>query len=126
MNAAAESSSRVAAAAWDWRGAPARAASRESARIRRVVFGITFALVVAGLFAWRGYRVPASLVVTAFASFVGAVTAVVVLAPVFFLVVTPLGLWKRRASDPLKRTFDRAAPTYWSPHDRPANHRRQF
>ena len=38
----------------------------------------------------------------------------VVLAAVFYVVMTPIGiLMKMLGHDPMQRSFDRAAPTYW-------------
>ena len=40
------------------------------------------------------------------------------LALVYFLVITPIGLvFRLRGRDPLQRSFDRAAPTYWEPYN---------
>src|SRR4051812_7839395 len=39
-----------------------------------------------------------------------------ILALIFFLVATPIALIMRAAGrDPMKRSFDRAAPSYWTP-----------
>jgi Saxitoxin biosynthesis operon protein SxtJ len=49
---------------------------------------------------------------------VGFVVSYVVLALVFFLVLTPIGLVMRLfGHDPLTRKFDPAAKTYWIPRD---------
>jgi hypothetical protein len=51
----------------------------------------------------------------------------VVLAIVYFLVFTPVGLVRRLLGyDRLGRRIDRSAVTYWSPHRSPADHRRYF
>jgi hypothetical protein len=52
---------------------------------------------------------------------VGTALSWLLLAPVFFLFVLPFGLLTRRgAKDPLKRAFERDAPSYWKKreHDR--------
>jgi Saxitoxin biosynthesis operon protein SxtJ len=109
-------------------------------------FGIgllAFAGLVGGLTYWRTGRtgVPAAIlgagaVVTAvyyavpplrrwvylvwmYAAFpIGWVVSHVVLAAVYYLVVTPIGVTMRLLGrDPLDRRFDRSATTYWVPHD---------
>jgi saxitoxin biosynthesis operon SxtJ-like protein len=61
---------------------------------------------------------------------IGWVVSHVALALVYYIVITPIGLGLRLAGrDPLKRGFDRDAPTYWEPHnpDRgPERYLRQF
>lgn len=53
-----------------------------------------------------------------------------VLAMIYYLVVTPLGIFLRlRGIDPLERELDRSADTYWKPHkpaQRPNRYLRQF
>lgn len=50
---------------------------------------------------------------------VGSALAWLLLAPVFFLFLTPFRwLFRRGAKDTLARGFDRAAPSYWSAHGR--------
>lgn len=50
---------------------------------------------------------------------VGFVVSYVVLALVYFLVLTPIGLVMRLfGHDPLARKFDPAAKSYWSPRER--------
>lgn len=47
---------------------------------------------------------------------VGWVLGHVILCAVFFLVVTPVGLWMRVAGrDPLQRQFDASSTSYWEP-----------
>jgi hypothetical protein len=47
---------------------------------------------------------------------IGWVVSNLVLAMLFFLVVTPIGLLLRQVRrDPLARTFDRARDSYWEP-----------
>ena len=60
---------------------------------------------------------------------IGLCVSYVVLAAVYFLVVTPIGFLRRLASDPLARRFDRNAATYWthhSPRRRKSDYLRQF
>lgn len=45
---------------------------------------------------------------------IGWVVSHTILAVVFYLAVTPIGILRRTlGGDPLTRRFDRAAPTYW-------------
>jgi hypothetical protein len=49
---------------------------------------------------------------------VGWTVSHLMLAAVFFLVLTPIGLVARMFGyDPMKSTFDRSAKTYWVPHN---------
>jgi len=49
---------------------------------------------------------------------IGWLVSHLVLAAVFYLVVTPIGVVMRLLGrDPLQRRFDRSAHTYWVPHD---------
>jgi len=58
---------------------------------------------------------------------IGWVVSHVVLAAVYYLVVTPIGVTMRALGrDPLNRPFDRSAPTYWVPHDPGADVKRYF
>lgn len=50
-----------------------------------------------------------------------------ILALVYYLVVTPIGLMLRLAgNDPMQRRFDRGATTYWIPRDGPSEPSRYF
>jgi ABC-type uncharacterized transport system permease subunit len=58
---------------------------------------------------------------------IGFVVSHVILAAVFYLVVTPIGLLMRLVgNDPMRRRFDRAAATYWVEHDPHRNPARYF
>ena len=52
------------------------------------------------------------------------------MAVIYYLVVTPIGLLMRLLGrDPMLRTFDRSAASYWQPHDpadKPSRYFRQF
>jgi len=51
----------------------------------------------------------------------------VVVTFIFFVVVTPVGLLMRvLGHDPLERTFDQSASTYWVPHAPPGDVHRSF
>jgi hypothetical protein len=53
---------------------------------------------------------------------IGWVISHVVLAVLYFGVLTPIGLALRLfGRDPLARRWDRGAPTYWTPHREPAD-----
>jgi uncharacterized membrane protein (DUF2068 family) len=61
----------------------------------------------------------------------GLVVTGVLMVVLFYLVVTPIGLLMRlRGMDPLKRSFDREASSYWIPRDAGTadkkNYERQF
>jgi ABC-type uncharacterized transport system permease subunit len=45
---------------------------------------------------------------------IGVVVSYLVLAVVYFLILTPIGLVRRMFGDPLQRRFDRQATTYWT------------
>lgn len=65
---------------------------------------------------------PLNLVWFRFGLWLGAVVAPIVMALVFFLVVTPTG-WLVRAlgKDPLRLKLDRQAPSYWIERDEENN-----
>lgn len=54
---------------------------------------------------------------------IGWVVSHAIMAIIYFLVITPIGLIVRLFDDPMKRRFDRAAATYWIEH-RSADSRR--
>lgn len=58
---------------------------------------------------------------------IGFVLSHVVLAIVFYLVITPIGLIMRAAGrDPMSRPLDRAARSYWVRREPPADLKRYF
>jgi ABC-type uncharacterized transport system permease subunit len=58
---------------------------------------------------------------------IGWVVSHVVLAAVYYLIVTPIGLAMRALGrDPLNRRFDRSATTYWIPHNPGEDVKRYF
>jgi hypothetical protein len=90
---------------------------------------------VAGAVPLAGLVVPGFLrgvyVAMAYAAFpVGWVVSIVVLAIVYFAVITPVGVLMRLLGrDPMTRRFDARAETYWVPHrtrDEPESYFRQF
>jgi len=49
---------------------------------------------------------------------IGFVVSYVILAVVYYLVLTPIGLVSRLTGyDPMQRRFDRSAKTYWTPRE---------
>jgi hypothetical protein len=65
---------------------------------------------------------------TSYATFpVGLVVSFVILAVVYYLVLTPIGLVLRLTGyDPLHRRFDRRATTYWTPREQEETLERYF
>ncbi|MEE8450820.1 MAG: SxtJ family membrane protein [Thermoguttaceae bacterium] len=63
-----------------------------------------------------------------YASFpIGFVVSHVILAIVYYLVMTPIGLLMRMfGHDPMQRRFDRDAETYWIPRKQPDRMERYF
>lgn len=89
------------------------------------------AVAVRGLGWWRPAWVkPVFLGLTLATWPIGWVVSHLVLAFVYYLVVTPVGLALRIAGkDPLRRAFDRRATTYWEPYNPdqgPDRYLRQF
>lgn len=103
-------------AAWAWLGNRVLAFEMEPATSR------TVATVFAGLAAWAALgaaAVPAILrplyvVLTAVGLPIGWVVSHVVLAVVYYLVITPIGLAMRLVGrDPMHRRFERERSSYW-------------
>ena len=58
---------------------------------------------------------------------IGWIISRLVMGAVFFLVITPVGLFVRRfGRDPLERAFDASAPSYWIERDGEAEISRYF
>ena len=58
---------------------------------------------------------------------VGWIVTHLLMAAVFFLLITPIGLAMRMVGyDPLQRKLDRSARSYWVPRDRTVNKQRWF
>ncbi len=132
---------RPEAAAAIWR-AP-EAPRPGPARRRAVVQGLLAAIAGAALFFWIGHQTLAIVAwsiggvsmlaglvspLGAFAAIekavgtlghlVGLVMSWLLLAPVFYLLITPFGLLARRGKrDAMQRRFDRSAETYWKKRD---------
>ena len=57
----------------------------------------------------------------------GKVTSPIILAALFLTMFVPIGLLLRLIRrDPLQRTLDKAAPSYWEDYAQPADNRRYF
>jgi hypothetical protein len=126
--------------------APGAAALRRSGVVRALV-----PLAMAGLFVWTAHPIAAGIAaalggltlllalvsptrgylalkraVDGLGRGIGTLLGFLLLAPVFYLFVTPLGLLTRRGrGDRIGRAFDRTMPSYWRPlPDKPAEQRR--
>jgi len=70
---------------------------------------------------------PIYLVLTVVTYPIGFVLSYVVMAAMYYAVITPVGLiFKIIGRDPMRRSFDPAAPTYWIRRRPPAGARRYF
>jgi hypothetical protein len=80
-------------------------------------WAIGTAIPLAGL-VWPG-TLRIVFLLTSYATFpIGFVVSYIVLAVVYYLVLTPTGFVLRlRGCDPLQRRFDRNAKTYWTPRE---------
>jgi hypothetical protein len=90
-----------------------------------VAVGITGAVLsIAGLIAPAIIR-PVYRTLTWVTFPIGWVASHVLLRAMYYGVVTPVGVLLRRFTDPLDRSFDRAADSYWMPHE-PSKAERYF
>ncbi|MFO0829111.1 MAG: SxtJ family membrane protein [Phycisphaerales bacterium] len=103
--------------AWWALGAATRSAGGDVATVHRWCFVLCCAIGVVGA---AGVAFVPSLSVRVYRAWMFAVLPIgwslshVLLAIVFYLVVTPIGIALRLAGrDPMERRFDRAAKTYW-------------
>ncbi len=128
------------ASAWPWRAAPAAVRTDRARRTRALLQAGIAALAATLLTAWRGHRVlglvlyaaSAVLVVCgwlaprAFAAIerggrrlglaAGALLTWLLLVPFFYLCFVPGRLVQRLARrDPMRRRWDPARPSYWTP-----------
>ena len=98
-------------------GSPIVAASISGSGVLLSVFGFFFPPLVRPIFvAWMCAAYP-----------IGWAVSHLLLAIVFFLVITPIG-WGLRVlrRDPLEREFDRSASTYWIPHKQARDSKQYF
>lgn len=71
-------------------------------------------------FAAPGILAPLNRLWLRFGQLLHRIVSPLVLGIMFFLVITPIGLLMRAlGKDPLRRRFDRGAPTYWIPREPP-------
>jgi hypothetical protein len=54
---------------------------------------------------------------------VGWALSYVILAALYYLIITPVGVLVRRFKDPMDRKFDHSVATYWLPRDQPLKER---
>jgi hypothetical protein len=131
-------SAEASAVVWRWREQD----ENEKARAAKLVRGATLRAVVAavagGVFYFVGRHLLAHVAwavggitlllalasprayaavdraVSAVSHGVGRALTWILLAPVFYLFITPYGLlFRRGARDPMKRRFERSLPSYW-------------
>lgn len=142
----------AAAAVWPWREAPAVAAAAARASRKRLMISGALGLAASFGVAWLGHptaawvvralagttlalgllgppavRARAEALVAGFGVVVGTVVAYLVLAPMFYLVITPVGVGRRLlGTDALRRRREPARESYWEPRTRPSSPRRPF
>ena len=86
---------------------------------RLVPLAVTVILFLIALFAPRVFSVPARAWL-ALGTLLNRTVSVVVLAIIYLVVMTPMGLIRRLSGkDALQRAFDRTAPTYWTDRSEP-------
>lgn len=83
-----------------------------------VIWGLGAALSICGLLSPGAIR-PIYLLVMRLTFPIGWVMSHVVLAVLYFVVITPLGVVLRLFHDPMLRRIDRSARSYWIPRDPP-------
>ena len=89
----------------------------EATRVATIVWGAGAALTLV-FAAVKAARRPIYLGWIYAAYPIGWTVSHLLLGAIYYLVVTPIGLALRLGGrDPLERTFDRSASTYWTPHD---------
>jgi hypothetical protein len=91
---------------------------RESPRF--TALGVTIILLMIGLFAPRIVSVPARAWL-ALATLLNRTVSAVVMAIIYLVVITPMGLYRRiSVKDTLQRRFDPTASTYWAEREEPS------
>jgi len=91
---------------------------RESPRF--TALGVTIVLLVIGLFAPRIVSVPARAWL-ALAALLNRAVSAAVLAIIYLVVITPMGLYRRiSGKNTLQRGFDATASTYWTDREEPS------
>ena len=99
----------------------------EAQTAAKVIGGMAVGVPLAGL-VFRPILRWAWIVLTYAAFPIGWVISHVILAFVYYLVLTPIGLIMRFLvrRDPMHRRYDPEAESYWLPHDRPEAMERYF
>ena len=91
---------------------------RESPRF--TALGLTIILLMIGLFAPQIVSVPARAWL-ALAALLNRTISAVVLAIIYLVVITPMGLYRRVSrKNTLRRGFDATASTYWTDREEPS------
>jgi hypothetical protein len=102
---------------------------RHGSATAAIVFGILAALGALGYFLPGALR-PVYILWMALAFPIGWLVSHLLLLMVYYLAITPIGLVMRLTGhDPLQRRLDRAAESYWTPHDAgdaPARYFKQY
>ena len=89
-------------------------------------FALAIAVPAAGIIRFEILRIVYVLAATITFP-IGMILSSVILVVIYYLVITPTGLILRLAGyDPMKRRFNRAAETYWSPRKQDAAAERYF
>ena len=87
---------------------------------RLMALAATIVLLLIGLFAPRIVSVPTRAWL-ALGALLNRTVSAVVLAIIYLVVITPMGLFRRLThKDALQRVFDPAAPTYWTDREEPS------
>lgn len=139
----------AAAVIWQWRAekddrAARSAKARKTALVRFLVAALAggaffyFDRVTVASIAWSagsltlllalvsplGAYAAVDRAVARLGALIGTILTWLLLAPVFYLFFTPFGLLFRRGSrDPMRRSFDTSATTYWKRRDEPSSER---
>ena len=87
---------------------------------RLIGLGVSIILLVIGLFAPRILSAPARAWL-ALAALLNRTVSAVVLAIIYLVVITPMGLYRRLTrKDALQRALDPTASTYWTDREEPS------
>jgi len=87
---------------------------------RFIALGVTIIFLVVGLFAPRIVSVPARAWL-ALAALLNRTISAVVMAIIYLVVITPMGLYRRiSGKDTLQRRFDHTVSTYWTEREEPS------
>jgi len=99
---------------------------RDATTAATVIWSVGLAMA-ALYYAWPAARRPIFLGWMYLAYPIGWVMSHVILAVIFFLVITPIGLLMRALGrDPMNRRFDPSTTSYWEPRDKTTGTDRYF